>query len=171
MPRPARNHVERFNEKVNKDGPTRGDMATPCWEWTGRVNSRGYGRLLVGGARGKLHLAHRLAYEMQHGPIPMGMSVCHACDNPRCVRESHLFLGTHQDNMKDKELKGRGNHARGESSGAAKLRSEDVLQIRAMAARGETSRSIAPLFGVSHTAVINILRGRTWCSVKIKAER
>lgn len=42
-----------------------------------------------------------------HGPIPPGMFVCHRCDNPRCIRLDHLFLGTDSDNQRDAVAKGR----------------------------------------------------------------
>ena len=51
--------------------------------------------------------AHRYIWEKIFGEIPTGMFVCHDCDNPRCINPQHLFLGTPQDNMTDKVLKGR----------------------------------------------------------------
>ncbi len=56
---------------------------------------------------GKPTTTHRIVREMGHGPIPKGMVVCHKCDNPTCVRPSHLFLGTYEDNMQDASKKGR----------------------------------------------------------------
>lgn len=88
--------VERFWERVQKDDG--------CWEWTGATSAAGYG---VFGKNTKLWFAHRFSYELSNGPIPDGMFVCHQCDNPRCVRPDHLFLGSHKDNMKDMCLKGR----------------------------------------------------------------
>lgn len=98
---------ERFWAKVRKSD-------NGCWEWTANGNNYGYGKLRVGsrtdGSRRSIR-AHRLAYELACGPIPVGMNVCHRCDNRRCVRPDHLFLGTTQDNIRDRVAKGRSSNA------------------------------------------------------------
>lgn len=53
--------------------------------------------------------AHRVSYEMRHGPIPDGLNILHDCDNPNCVNPSHLKAGTQQENMRDASLRGRLN--------------------------------------------------------------
>lgn len=75
-----------------------------CWEWAGSLNNQGYGQISVGG---RPRLAHRVAWEHMRGEVPAGLLVCHHCDNPQCVRPSHLFLGTHHDNTHDALAKGR----------------------------------------------------------------
>lgn len=78
--------------------------ADACWTWTAGVEQDGYGILW----RGKTYLrAHRVSWELAHGPIPEGMNVLHRCDVPACVNPAHLFLGTQQDNVADRHAKGR----------------------------------------------------------------
>lgn len=88
--------ADRFWAKVNK---TEG-----CWEWTGAKGRGGYGQLYVDG---KDVRAHRVSWELHHGPIPKGMFVCHHCDNQPCVRPEHLFIGDNAANMRDAFAKGR----------------------------------------------------------------
>ncbi len=77
---------------------------TPCDEWAGNLNNRGYGVIYVGG---KQMLAHRMIWMQDHGHLDRWTFVCHKCDNPHCIRIEHLFAGTPADNMRDKSAKGR----------------------------------------------------------------
>jgi len=86
----------RFERRVRRtDG---------CWTLKGGVSLFGYGRFSIDG---KIEQAHRASFMLHMGPIPPGALVCHTCDNPRCVRPDHLFIGSHHDNMQDRMRKGR----------------------------------------------------------------
>jgi len=95
--------VERFWERVCK---LPGEGA--CWEWTGFRNPGGYGTIGKGGDKSPKLLAHRVSWEIANGPIPPGLYVLHHCDNPGCVRPSHLHLGTDADNQREMAQRRRG---------------------------------------------------------------
>ena len=78
--------------------------ADGCMNWTGSLNLYGYG---VTRYAGKIMLAHRASYLFSVGKINNNLCVLHTCDNPKCINPEHLWLGTHQDNMKDMTDKGR----------------------------------------------------------------
>jgi hypothetical protein len=78
-----------------------------CWEMTGG-GPKGYVYFTLDGRR---MLAHRVVAAL-YVADPAGLLVCHRCDNPRCVRPSHLFLGTHAENTADMMTKGRNANPR-----------------------------------------------------------
>ena len=155
MPR-SRPMEQRFWEKVRK--------GTDCWEWIG-ANTRGYGVFGRFNADGKWStiLAHRLSYEMASGRIPEGVIVCHHCDNPRCVRPEHLFLGTDKDNQVDKCAEGRNCRGERRSKG---LTDGDVRLIRTLYAEGASQPSLALRFGVARTTINDIVNLYTWRHVE-----
>lgn len=75
-----------------------------CVKWSGACGERGHGMIRI---RGKVVGAHRVSWMIANGDIPDGLFVLHRCDNPPCVKPSHLFLGTQADNMEDMRAKGR----------------------------------------------------------------
>ena len=159
--------MDRFWAKVRK---TEG-----CWDYVGRSGKvrgsslkkgGGYGAFLFGG---KVVSAHRVSWMLERGQIPAGMNVLHRCDNTRCVRPDHLFLGTQRDNMRDMFKKGRAVRLRGVQHPCSVLTEEQVHEIRAASGRGEGSR-LARKFGMTKSAVYNIRRRRTWAWLPEKRE-
>lgn len=88
--------VHRFNAGISK-------TSKGCWEWKGATSVDGYGKFKSFGEQ----LAHRVSWVLHRGNIPDGKCVLHKCDNPPCVNPEHLFIGTKDDNNKDRALKGR----------------------------------------------------------------
>lgn len=135
-----------------------------CWLWLGHADSRGYGTV----RDGKMKKAHRLSWEIHHGPIPDALCVCHHCDNPSCVNPAHLFLGAYADNNADRDRKGRGGALGappGERNPRARLRESDVVAIRAAVAAEERRAAIAHRFGVTTSTISMVARRKTWASV------
>ena len=91
--------------------------------------------------------AHRVAYEIASGiAVPPDLLVCHKCDNPRCVRADHLFLGTPKDNVRDAMTKGR-MRLTGRANPNARLTAEHVQDILKRAHRGNYT-ALAREYGV-----------------------
>ncbi len=133
-----------------------------CWTWIGANDGRrGYGSIKVNGRNMK---AHRVAWELANGTTPGDLSVCHECDNPKCVRPDHLFLGTSQDNARDMIAKGRGRSPGifGSEHYASKLSDDDVDAIRRMYAEGITCRSIGEKFAIGESYACSIALGKRW---------
>ncbi len=150
------------------------DKSDECWTWTAGRNRSGYGKFKIGG---RTLGAHRVAFAWEHGDAA-GLLACHHCDNPACVRPSHMFAGTPDDNMQDKVRKGRqsrgASHSqavcagerrilRGSEMSFAKLTEAVIPEIRAMhAAGGHTLGEIAARFGISRQTVLNVASRKTW---------
>jgi len=132
-------------------------MKTKCIEWTMSFDTCGYGHKKVNGV---LKKAHRVAWETTYGSIPKGMCVLHRCDNTACIRPSHLFLGTRDDNMKDRNRKGR--QARGESHGNVKLTEAEVVAIRSSLSKGIPYTDLAEIYRVSPPTIHNIWTRKIW---------
>lgn len=80
--------METFWNKVQK--------SNDCWRWIGRIESYGYGRFYF---KGKLILAHRMAYELLVGEIKEGLQLDHLCRNRWCVNPAHLEQVTQKQNI------------------------------------------------------------------------
>lgn len=148
--RKKREPAVRFWEKVS--------IGENCWEWAAALKENGYGKFGVGYKNG---YAHRFAWQFANGEIPEGMMVLHKCDNRKCVRPAHLFLGTALDNMRDMGSKGRGvkpPHVYGERHGCTKISTSRVLEIRELS-KSMTGVAIAKMFGIPQPTVSDIIRG------------
>lgn len=84
---------ERFNEKVTRDG-------NGCWRWTGTRDRHGYGQIRVSK---RLVYAHRVSFELVHGPIPEGKVIDHMCFTPECVNPDHLRAVSRQENNEHRQ--------------------------------------------------------------------
>lgn len=161
-------YVDRFWSAVDKNGPIPPHVPHlgNCWTRSGRRVGFGY----AGFSIKTMHVAaHRFAWMITNGEIPRGLLVCHHCDNPPCVRPSHLFIGTHQDNSRDCVAKGRLNNGSGrqypvgEESSRHVMTESKVRFIRDLYWKeAEDYVEIARRFRVSATCIRSIIIGRTW---------
>ncbi len=78
-----------------------------CWVWL-RGKSNGYGVVNVGGKEQRK--AHRVAWELVHGPVPDGLELDHLCRNESCINPGHLEAVTHRENCQ-RGLRGDLHHA------------------------------------------------------------
>lgn len=153
---------ERFWEKVNIKN------IHDCWDWQSSINNDGYGQFWIKGhsfngfeLSGKQQLAHRISWLFKHGILPKENLVCHTCDNRRCVNPNHLFLGSSQDNMNDKVVKGRavGGKLKGEEHGKSKLTQEQIIAIRKS---NFTQKTLAQIYNVKQNTISMIKNNKIW---------
>ena len=145
---------DRFWAKVDKVTDPNG-----CWLWTAYRTKQGYGTFNI---NGKHHKAHRIAYWLFHGEIPLGLCILHKCDNPSCVNPSHLRQGTNADNVQDSIIKNRRANRKGELNGRAKLSESDINVIKTRINSNECQATIAKDYGVTRTQITSIKKHKTW---------
>lgn len=102
-PRPL---AERLWEKVDRSG---GPDA--CWPFRTAVERETYGTIRgEGGALSSSIGSHRAACAVANGIKTAdlgGIVVRHSCDYPPCCNPAHLLPGSQQDNVADREGRGR----------------------------------------------------------------
>lgn len=133
-----------------------------CWNWAGSRDEKGYGMFRISPL--KTFRAHRFSFLIFIGALNKEQIICHRCDNPACVNPSHLFQGTHQDNVTDCINKNRRANLSGPSHGNAKLDWPDIERIRRIHLEGVPQRQIATEYGVSQSCVWNIVKEITWAN-------
>lgn len=151
----AAGDLARYWAKVDRRGPDE------CWPWTASTFRNGYGqfRVQLPGADGKQQtcLAHRVAYQLSHGPIPAGSSCLHKCDVRRCQNPAHLFLGDHTANMRDAAAKGRLSVPR---PGRQMVTDAQCDEMVALVRSGAKQSDVAERYGVSKTLVHLLIKGQ-----------
>lgn len=140
-----------------------------CWPWIRSLDGHGYGQMKVGGRK---QIASRIAYLLHYERQPGSYMVCHTCDNPRCVNPHHLWLGTNKQNQNDCVTKGRqrnGCHA-GSRNANSLITEQDVTDILLKISQGMTNKAIAEQYGVTHSSISLIRRGKSWGNVGRNAD-
>lgn len=131
------------------------DRSGDCWEWRGYIGSRGYGQVRFDG---KQHKAHRVV-AMIHGLIETlndapDNCVLHRCDNRKCCRPDHLFVGTRADNVWDMMDKGRHRVV----NANRKIPKDAIPVLVARNRAGDSITSLAKECGVARQTLSRCLR-------------
>ena len=108
---------------------------------------------------GKCEKAHRISWVIHNGKIPDKVKVLHSCDVTSCVNPSHLYLGSHTDNMNDRGRKDR--QAKGTGNASSKITERDVLAIRSLDGIIPHS-AISEKFGIHQSQVSKIINRQYW---------
>lgn len=132
-----------------------------CKLWPFNTDKDGYGMVWIDGT-GKYKRLGVIACEDRWGPMPEpGMVAAHgACHNPLCWSQDHVTWKTHKQNAVDRY---RDETALiGEKNPNAHLTSQQVLEIRKLAAEGCDFKDLSSKFGIGRDHVWKIVTRRAW---------
>jgi HNH endonuclease len=130
-----------------------------CWLWQAAKVGGGYGRIATPYG---LKIATHALWFLIYGKWPR-KHLLHRCDNPSCIRPSHLFEGTQLDNVRDCERKERALHPHGSKNGRAKLTEAQVRAIRKEYTEDRTHQVVlARRYHVAQSSISSILRREHW---------
>ncbi len=148
------------------------DTDTGCWIWKGYLTTKGYASIYTHvptpiGTRKKRFLLHRIAYAIAYKKDPLGLCVCHHCDNRSCVNPNHLFLGTVGDNNRDAFKKGRNKPVgvypkKGMAHPKARYNEDQIRQMRRLHKAGVTVKELQVQFGGSRGGIHAIVTYVNW---------
>jgi hypothetical protein len=164
--------LERMTERENG---LRYELTMPCLVCKSAARRDGYGVICIDGKR---RPATHVVWERHHGkPVPKGMVIRHHCDNKSCVEITHLALGTTQDNVDDRDRRGRAaqgdrhwtkqnpaNVPKGETHGMSILTEYEVVLIRRTfdaLGKGSIGR-ICRYLQLKRYAVWSVAHRKTW---------
>lgn len=151
------------------------------------LNKDGYGTFICNeNKERKRYLTHRYVYsKFNNVELTTNDVIMHMCDNRACFNPKHLKLGTHADNVKDRDSKNR--QAKGKSNGrykhgynsiyekvekpkaafedlcGRKLSLELAKIVKAEVLSGEKSLvEIAKIYNVGYSTLKDIRRGKAY---------
>jgi len=138
--------------KVNKNG---------CWDCVShKPNSKGYPAIFRNGVAYTVGRFIYMTQVLKVNRLSPDILVLHKCDNPLCCNPDHLTHGTTQDNVDDRNNKGR--QAKGKNHGKIKLLEKDVELIRNLHISGiKTMFELADIFDVNYSTINNIINRKT----------
>lgn len=139
-----------------------------CWNWTAAQDKDGYGIFRCPELKRHASRAHVAAWFFWRGRPTPGLCVLHKCDNPRCVRPSHLELGTIATNNKQMLDRGRRIGLRynvGEKHPRAILDRVKVQLIRDLSSGGFSQRKIAKQLALKRSTIQYVLSAGSWQDV------
>lgn len=160
--RHTQNLLTRVKERCVLEGPAR----SPCWVWQRYIDVNGKPAMHFrlhqwsGSVRRAVMQASGHAKALEDARV----KVTDTCGNPLCCNPAHLRLATCGELAsvpRSAESRAR-QTVRSRQRQSNKLTLETAQQIRARALRGEKQQALATEFGVHHSLISAIKRGKAW---------
>lgn len=154
------NAFDYFLQKVDIGSPD------ACWVWLGSTRDAGHGSWAYKGYQEGTRVASREVFKL-FKEDPGELYVCHSCGNPRCCNPKHLYAGTPKQNQEDRLKHGTDN--RGSKCKAAKLKEEEVVEIRQLIKNKVKLKEIARIYKISESTIKAIKQNRNWAHITDKS--